>query len=69
MSDKSTTDTKVAALNAAKESRSGSPLLRPMSQDATPISYHKLKDEPSLDSPRSLLKRSHSHPNIPQVLD
>lgn len=42
-------------------------LIRPMSQDATPISYQRLRDEPSSESPRSLLKRSHSHPNIAQV--
>jgi len=42
-------------------------LQRPFSQDATPISTVKIKDENS-ESPRSsLLKRSHSHPNLAQV--
>jgi hypothetical protein len=52
-----------------KPSNSATGLLRPMSQDASPITFQKLKEEPS-ESPRSgLLKRSHSHPNIAQVND
>jgi hypothetical protein len=51
-----------------KPSNSATGLLRPMSQDASPITFQKLKEEPS-ESPRSgLLKRSHSHPNIAQVI-
>jgi len=56
---------------AAKPSSSAGGLLRPMSQDASPLTnLQKLKDDTSSDSPRSsLLKRSHSHPNITQVFE
>jgi len=51
-----------------KPSNSSASLLRPMSQDASPVTFQKLKEERT-ESPRSgLLKRSHSHPNIAQVI-
>lgn len=51
-----------------KPSNIGGGLLRPMSQDASPLTLQKLKDDSNSESPRSsLLKRSHSHPNIAQV--